>query len=122
MEGTTTQITDSGLLRYTEATVPSGFDGPVAVAQLCVVKCGDEGGAAHVFPGTRFSLYDGENLFGRSNSASVSVKSVASVSGKHAIIECNTEDGTFTVKDLGSTNGTFLSRPGEGASCSICFA
>ncbi|MGV3720176.1 MAG: FHA domain-containing protein [Actinomycetota bacterium] len=56
--------------------------------------------------GIEFSLYEGVNSIGRRSSNNI-VLPDAFASGKHAEIECGT-DGTATLTDLGSTNGTFI--------------
>jgi pSer/pThr/pTyr-binding forkhead associated (FHA) protein len=56
--------------------------------------------------GIEFSLYEGVNSIGRRSSNNI-VLPDAFASGRHAEIECRT-DGTATLTDLGSTNGTFV--------------
>lgn len=59
--------------------------------------------------GREFSLRDGEMTLGRSADCDIRFPAEArGVSGRHCLIRWNQNDGSFTVRDLGSSCGTWL--------------
>lgn len=56
--------------------------------------------------GEQMKLSEGENLVGREAGLAISLEGESTVSRKHAAI--NLSSGTATLKDLGSTNGTWV--------------
>lgn len=90
-----------GAPRSTPAASPADVAAPAPAA--------DRGAAVAelvIADGTRFPLYLGVNTLGRRSGNDV-VLPDAFASGKHAEITCES-DGSVTLVDVGSTNGTFM--------------
>jgi DNA-binding winged helix-turn-helix (wHTH) protein len=71
-------------------------------------KAGSAGPACRVlWAGRRYDLAPGDNVLGRGPEAAVSLEDDERVSRRHALLHVET-DGSATLEDLKSKNGTFL--------------